>query len=95
MSYRNPKQFVDTETSKYYSNLQKTFSGITDDYVKQLNNRRAAEAKRLAKVAEENKKLIIARNKYENETGEDINGAIAIRPELYDDASIKKMKTMN
>ena len=92
MSYRNPKQFVDTETSKYYSNLQKTFSGITDDYVKQLNNRRAAEAKRLAKVAEENKKLIIARNKYENETGEDINGAIAIRPELYDDASIKKMR---
>ena len=70
MSYRNPKQFVDTETAKYYSDLQKTFSGITDDYVKQLNARRAAEAKRLAEVAEQNnKKLTIARNKYENETG--------------------------
>ena len=74
MSYRNPKQFVDTETAKYYSDLQKTFSGITDDYVKQLNARRAAEAKRLAEVAEQNKKITIARNKYENETGADING---------------------
>ena len=92
MSYRNPKQFVDTETAKYYSDLQKTFSGITDDYVKQLNARRVAEAKRLAEVAEQNKKITIARNKYENETGEDINGVIAIRPDLYDDAVKKKMR---
>ena len=92
MSYRNPKQFVDTETSKYYSNLQKTFSGITDDYIKQLNNRRAAEAKRLAKAAEENKKLIIARNKYENETGSDINGATAITPRLFDDAAQERLR---
>ena len=92
MSYRNPKQFVDTETAKYYSDLQKTFSGITDDYVKQLNARRAAEAKRLAEAAEENKKLTIARNKYENETGSDINGATAITPRLFDDAAQEKLR---
>jgi len=92
MSYRNPKQFVDTETAKYYSDLQKTFSGITDDYVKQLNARRAAEAKRLAEVAEQNKKITIARNKYENETGSDINGATAITPRLFDDAAQERLR---
>ena len=91
MSYRNPKQFVDTETAKYYSDLQKTFSGITDDYVKQLNARRAAEAKRLAEVAEQNKKLTIARNKYENETGANINGVTAITPNLFDDDAQKRI----
>lgn len=91
MSYRNPKQFVDTETAKYYSNLQKTFSGITDDYVKQLNARRAAEAKRLAEVAEQNKKITIARNKYENETGSSIDGVTAITPNLFDDSAQKRI----
>lgn len=91
MSYRNPKQFVDTETAKYYSDLQKTFSGITDDYVKQLNARRAAEAKRLAEVAEQNKKITIARNKYENETGSSINGTTAITPNLFDDDAQKRI----
>ena len=92
MSYRNPKQFVDTETAKYYSDLQKTFSGITDDYVKQLNARRVAEVKRLAEVAEQNKKITIARNKYENETGSDINGATAITPRLFDDAAQERLR---
>lgn len=91
MSYRNPKQFVDTETAKYYSDLQKTFSGITDDYVEQLNARRAAEAKRLAKAAEENKKITIARNKYENETGSSIDGVTAITPNLFDDSAQKRI----
>jgi len=91
MSYRNPKQFVDTETAKYYSDLQKTFSGITDDYVKQLDARRAAEAKRLAKAAEENKKITKERNKYENETGSNINGATAITPNLFDDDAQKRI----
>ena len=36
MSYRNPKQVVDTQTGQHYANLQKTISGSFDKYAKSV-----------------------------------------------------------
>ena len=57
MSYRNPKQFVDTQTAQYYRNLQKTMTGITDDYINTIKQQQAAETKRLKEIAKINNEL--------------------------------------
>ena len=36
MSYRNPKQVVDTQTGQHYANLQKTIAGSFDNYAKSV-----------------------------------------------------------
>ena len=51
MSYRNPKQFVDTQTAQHYRNLQKTMTGITEDYINTIKQQQAAETKRLKEIA--------------------------------------------
>ena len=56
MSYRNPQQVVDTQSGKAFADLQKTisgtFAGVADTYKKD----QAAEAARLNKIAEKNRK---------------------------------------
>jgi hypothetical protein len=36
MSYRNPRQVVDTQTGQHYANLQKTIAGSFDNYAKSV-----------------------------------------------------------
>ena len=79
MSYRNPKQFVDTQTAQHYRNLQKTMTGITDDYINNIKQQQAAETKRLIEIAKENKKLDIKRENYRNTTGQALNNATGSR----------------
>lgn len=73
MSYRNPKQFVDKQTGAYYRDLQKTFGGITDDYIKQLNARQAQETKLLKQHAKRNEKRIADQETWKNKTGSELN----------------------
>ena len=73
MSYRNPKQFVDKQTGAYYRDLQKTFGGITDDYIKQLNARQAEETKLLKQHAKRNAKRIADQETWKNKTGSALN----------------------
>lgn len=73
MSYRNPKQFVDKQTGAYYRDLQKTFGGITDDYIKQLNARQAQETELLKQHAKRNAKRDVKREEWKNQTGSELN----------------------
>tara|TARA_R110000851_G_scaffold152415_1_gene294051 strand:+ start:732 stop:2282 length:1551 start_codon:yes stop_codon:yes gene_type:complete len=68
MSYRNPKQVVDTQTSQYYANLQKTIAGsfekysnsvkIADAKLQKQNELRAkAERERINNINEDEKNL--------------------------------------
>ena len=58
MSYRNPQQVVDTQSGQAFVDLQKTisgtFAGVADAYKKDQE----AEAARINKIAEKNKKLL-------------------------------------
>ena len=73
MSYRNPKQFVDKQTGAYYRDLQKTFGGITDDYIKQLNARQAQETELLKQNAKRNAKRNGDQETWKNKTGSALN----------------------
>ena len=73
MSYRNPKQFVDKQTGAYYRDLQKTFGGITDNYIKQLNARQAQETELLKQNAKRNAKRNADQETWKNKTGSALN----------------------
>jgi muramidase (phage lysozyme) len=73
MSYRDPKQFVDKQTGAYYRDLQKTFGGITDDYIKQLNDRQAQETELLKQHAKRNAKRVADQEAWKNKTGSALN----------------------
>ena len=89
MSYRNPKQFVDTQTAQHYRNLQKTMTGITDDYINNIKQQQAAETKRLIEIAKENKKLDIKRENYRNTTGQALNNATGSRSDFFKNPEVQ------
>lgn len=89
MSYRNPKQFVDTQTAQHYRNLQKTMTGITDDYINTIKQNQAAETKRLIEIAKENKKLDIKRENYRSTTGQALNNATGSRSDFFKNPEVQ------
>jgi len=90
MSYRNPKQFVDTQTAQHYRNLQKTMTGITDDYINTIKQKQAAETKRLKEIAKINNELRIKQEDYRSRTGQALNNATSGRPGLFNDPELQK-----
>jgi len=83
MSYRNPKQFVDTQTAQHYRNLQKTMTGITDDYINTIKQKQAAETKRLKEIAKINNERRIKQENYRSKTGQALNNATGDRPDIF------------
>ena len=95
MSYRNPKQFVDTQTAQHYRNLQNTMMGITEDYVREQKLKRAEEAKRVAKIQKENEEELRAQTEYQNEVGQAWNNATGPRSYLFAKATPKLQGYIN
>ena len=60
MSYRNPKQFIDTQSGQHYMNLIKTISKAGSDYTKTV-------VARNKEIAERNNKIISDANKKEQD----------------------------
>jgi hypothetical protein len=89
MSYRNPKQFVDTQTAQYYRNLQKTMTGITDDYINTIKQKQAAETKRLKEIAKINNDLRIKQENYRSRTGQALNNATGDRPDIFKNPEVQ------
>ena len=89
MSYRNPKQFVDKQTGAYYRDLQKTFGGITDDYIKQLNARQAQETELLKQNAKLNAKRVQKQEKWKNRTGSKLNGVTQSSSSVFQEAAFQ------
>ena len=82
MSYRNPQQVVDTQSGKAFADLQKTisgtFAGVADTYKKD----QAAEAARLNKIAEKNRKAAEYYQKKEDQVTEGLAKLNAQNPAL-------------
>lgn len=95
MSYRNPKQFVDTQTAQHYRNLQNTMMGITEDYVKEQKLKRAKEAERVAKIQKENEEELRAQTEYENQVGQAWNNAAGPRSYLFSKSTPKLQEYIN
>ncbi len=95
MSYRNPKQFVDTQTAQHYRNLQNTMMGITEDYVREQKLKRAEEAKRAAEIQEKNEKIAKLQTQYENSVGKAWNNATGERADIFAKAGSKIKEAIN
>lgn len=89
MSYRNPKQFVDTETAKYYSKLQETFTGITQNSINSLKARLAKQTKDLEETAKQNRKTIKEQEDYRSKQGQALNGATGSRKDIFNKSAIQ------
>ena len=69
MSYRNPKQFIDTQSGQHYVNLIKTISKAGSDYTKTVVARNKEIADRNNKIiSEANEKEQAILNEYGNVT---------------------------
>jgi hypothetical protein len=90
MSYRNPKQFVDTETAKYYSKLQETFTGITQNSINSLKARLAKQTKDLEETAKLNKEDKKKQEEYRNKQGQALNGATGARLDIFNNPIIQE-----
>ena len=95
MSYRNPKQFVDTQTAQHYRNLQNTMMGITEDYVRKQKLKIAEEAKRAAEIQEKNEKIAKLQTQYENSVGKAWNNATGERADIFAKAGSKIKEAIN
>ena len=95
MSYRNPKQFVDTQTAQHYRNLQNTMMGITEDYVREQKLKRAEEAKRVAEKIKENEEELRAQTEYQNEVGQAWNNAAGPRSYIFSKSTPKLQEYIN
>jgi len=82
MSYRNPQQVVDTQSGKAFADLQRTisgtFAGVADTYKKD----QAAEAARINKIAEKNKKAAEYYQRKEDQVTESMAKLSAQNPAL-------------
>ncbi len=95
MSYRNPKQFVDTQTAQHYRNLQNTMMGITEDYVREQKLKIAEEAKRAAEIQEKNEKIAKLQTQYENSVGKAWNNTTGERADIFAKAGSKIKEAIN
>ena len=69
MSYRNPKQFIDTQSGQHYMNLIKTISKAGSDYTKTVVARNKEIAERNNKIiSDANEKEQAILNEYGNVT---------------------------
>ena len=82
MSYRNPQQVVDTQSGQAFVDLQKTisgtFAGVADAYKKDQE----AEAARINKIAEKNKKAAEYYQRKEDQVTEGLAKLSAQNPAL-------------
>jgi hypothetical protein len=82
MSYRNPKQVVDTQSGQAFADLQRTisgtFAGIADTYKKD----QAVEAARQNKIAEKNRKAAEYYQRKEDQVTEGLAKLSAQNPAL-------------
>lgn len=53
MSYRNPRQFIDTQSGQHYMNLVKDLNKVGEDYTRSIVAQNAANAKRNNKIISE------------------------------------------
>ena len=75
MSYRNPSQYVDTQTGQHYRNLIQKLSGVAEDIFERERKKQASISKQLKENEEKNIKLAKEQFEYENKTGGEINKA--------------------
>jgi hypothetical protein len=91
MSYRNPRQVVDTQTSQHYANLQKTIAGSFDNYTKSVQIADAKLQKQneiKAKAERERRNKIIEES---SEVSKDIAGIDSEYPTIEIAPAAKKM----
>jgi len=75
MSYRNPSQYVDTQTGQHYRNLIQKLSGVAEDIFERERKKQASISKQLKENEEKNIKLAKEQFEYENKTSGEINKA--------------------
>ena len=77
MSYRNPSQYVDTQTGQHYRNLVQKLSGVAEDIFERERKKQASISKQLKETEEKNIKIGKEQFEYENKTSGEINKAAA------------------
>src|SRR5210317_372422 len=75
MSYRNPSQYVDTQTGQHYRNLIQKLSGVAEDIFERERKKQASISKQLKETEEKNIKIGKEQFEYENKTSGEINKA--------------------